>query len=109
MLRESGRDETVGGGEVLDIDPITKASKARPGRSIERVVAERGGADTDIQPCRALAHRLRGGDDDAVLQESRRRIVEERRNAENVHARSPRSRRLVVERPCLRRKRESQA
>jgi selenocysteine-specific elongation factor len=45
VLRESGRDETVGGGEVLDIDPITRASRARPDRSIERVVAERGWVD----------------------------------------------------------------
>jgi selenocysteine-specific elongation factor len=45
VLRESGRDETVGGGEVLDIAPVTKASKARPDRSIERVVAERGWVD----------------------------------------------------------------
>ncbi len=45
VLRESGRDETVGGGEVLDVDPITRASKARPDRSIERVVAERGWVD----------------------------------------------------------------
>jgi selenocysteine-specific elongation factor len=47
VLRESGRDETVGGGEVLDIDPITRASRARPDRSIERVVAERGWVDVD--------------------------------------------------------------
>jgi len=45
VLRESGRDETVGGGEVLDIAPIAKASKAQPDRSIERVVAERGWVD----------------------------------------------------------------
>jgi selenocysteine-specific elongation factor len=42
VLRESGRDETVGGGEILDIAPILRASHARPDRSIERVVAERG-------------------------------------------------------------------
>jgi selenocysteine-specific elongation factor len=47
VLRESGRDETVGGGEVLDIAPVTRASKARPDRSIERVVAERGWVDVD--------------------------------------------------------------
>jgi selenocysteine-specific elongation factor len=47
ILRESGRDETIGGGEVLDIDPITRASRARPDRSIERVVAERGWVDVD--------------------------------------------------------------
>lgn len=42
VVRESGRDETVGGGEILDIAPILRASQARPDRSIERVVAERG-------------------------------------------------------------------
>jgi selenocysteine-specific elongation factor len=42
VLRESGRDETVGGGEILDIAPALRASQARPDRSIERVVAERG-------------------------------------------------------------------
>ncbi len=42
VLRESGRDETIGGGEVLDVDPITRASRAQPDRSIERVVRERG-------------------------------------------------------------------
>ena len=43
VLRESGRDETVGGGEVLDVSPIRPASKARPDRSVDRLVDERGG------------------------------------------------------------------
>lgn len=47
VLRESGRDETVGGGEVLDVAPVRPASKARPDRSVERVVAERGWVDVD--------------------------------------------------------------
>ena len=47
MLRESGRDETVGGGEVLDVAPVLPASKARPDRSVERVIAERGWVDAD--------------------------------------------------------------
>ena len=47
VLRESGRDETIGGGEVLDIDPVARASRARPDRSIERVVRERGWVDVD--------------------------------------------------------------
>lgn len=45
VLRDSGRGETVGGGEVLDVAPVRPASKARPDRSIERVVAERGWVD----------------------------------------------------------------
>jgi selenocysteine-specific elongation factor len=42
VLRESGRDETIGGGEVLDIDPVLRASRAAPDRTIERIVRERG-------------------------------------------------------------------
>ncbi len=45
VLRETGRDETVGGGEVLDVAPVRPASKARPDRSVDRVVAERGWVD----------------------------------------------------------------
>ncbi len=41
VLRESGRDETVGGGEILDIEPVLRASRAAPDRTIERVVRER--------------------------------------------------------------------
>ena len=47
IVRESGRDETVGGGEVLDVAPVLPASKARPSRSIERVVEERGWVAAD--------------------------------------------------------------
>ena len=42
ILRESGRDETIGGGEVLDIQPIMRTSKAKPNKNILRVVSERG-------------------------------------------------------------------
>ena len=45
VLRESGRDETVGGGEVLDVAPVLPASRARPDRRVERVVAEHGWVD----------------------------------------------------------------
>ena len=47
VLRESGRDETVGGGEVLDVAPVRPASKARPDRSVDRVVDERGWVTVD--------------------------------------------------------------
>ena len=47
VLRETGRDETVGGGEVLDVAPVLPASRARPDRRVERVVAERGWVDAD--------------------------------------------------------------
>ena len=42
ILRESGRSETVGGGEVLDVEPVLPAARARPDRSVERIIAERG-------------------------------------------------------------------
>jgi selenocysteine-specific elongation factor len=47
ILRESGRDETVGGGEILDIAPVMRASRAAPDRSIDRVVRERGWVTVD--------------------------------------------------------------
>jgi selenocysteine-specific elongation factor len=47
VLRESGRAETVGGGEVLDVDPIVPASRARPDRSVDRVIAERHWIEPD--------------------------------------------------------------
>ncbi|MYK76198.1 MAG: hypothetical protein F4016_04590, partial [Acidimicrobiaceae bacterium] len=45
ILRESGRSETVGGGEVLDVEPVLPASRARPDRSVDRIIAERGRID----------------------------------------------------------------
>ncbi len=45
VLRESGREETIGGGEVLDIAPVVRASHATPDRSVDRVIAERGWVD----------------------------------------------------------------
>jgi selenocysteine-specific elongation factor len=43
VLREAGRSETVGGGEILDVDPVLPAVRAAPSRVVERVVAERKG------------------------------------------------------------------
>jgi selenocysteine-specific elongation factor len=48
ILRETGRSETIGGGEILDVDPVLPASRARPDRSIDRVVAERGWVEVDL-------------------------------------------------------------
>ena len=45
VLRESGRAETVGGGEVLDVAPVLAPSRAAPNRSVDRVVEERGFVD----------------------------------------------------------------
>lgn len=42
ILRESGRSETVGGGEVLDVDPQRSTTTAQPDRSVDRVIDERG-------------------------------------------------------------------
>lgn len=42
VIRESGRAETIGGGEVLDIHPVLPASRARPDHDISRLVRERG-------------------------------------------------------------------
>jgi selenocysteine-specific elongation factor len=47
VLRDAGRGETVGGGEVLDVDPVLRASRAAPDRRVERVVAERGWIEPD--------------------------------------------------------------
>jgi selenocysteine-specific elongation factor len=47
VLRDAGRDETVGGGEVLDVAPVLPASKARPDHSLDRVIAEHGWIDAD--------------------------------------------------------------
>ena len=41
ILRESGRQQTIGGGEVLDIAPTMRVSKAKPDRSVDRVISER--------------------------------------------------------------------
>lgn len=81
ILREHGRGETVGGGEILDVDPVLPASRARPSRSIERVVAERGWVDSDV--LYRLTGIRRGADvggrwvvDPAVLAGDRRRLRE---------------------------------
>jgi selenocysteine-specific elongation factor len=42
VLRDSGSSTTVGGGEILDVDPVLQPSRARPDRSVDRVIAERG-------------------------------------------------------------------
>lgn len=47
ILRESGRSETVGGGEILDVDPQRSTTTAQPDRSIDRVIAERGWTTAD--------------------------------------------------------------
>jgi selenocysteine-specific elongation factor len=48
LLRDSGRSETVGGGEVLVVAPVSRAAAARPSKSIEQLVDERGWVDVDL-------------------------------------------------------------
>ena len=45
VLREDGRGETVGGGEILDVAPVLRASRARPTMDVDRIVAEREWVD----------------------------------------------------------------
>jgi selenocysteine-specific elongation factor len=47
VLRESGRAETVGGGAILDVAPVLPASRARPSKDVDRVIAEREWVDVD--------------------------------------------------------------
>ena len=47
VLRESGRGETVGGGEILDVAPRRRASQAAPNRRVDRVIAEHGWITVD--------------------------------------------------------------
>lgn len=47
VLRESGRGETVGGGEVLDVAPTTRAVDARPDKHPDALLARRGWIDVD--------------------------------------------------------------
>ncbi len=42
VLRDHGRELTVGGGEVLDVAPVRPASKAHPSSNVQHIVAERG-------------------------------------------------------------------
>ncbi|MEC7144859.1 MAG: selenocysteine-specific translation elongation factor, partial [Actinomycetota bacterium] len=60
ILRESGQGVTLGGGEILDVDPIVPASRAKPDRDVERVVRERGRVDVDH--LRRLTGKLRAPD-----------------------------------------------
>ena len=80
VLREDGRGETVGGGEVLDVAPVLPARRARPDGSVERVVRERGFVEADLLERLTGARRLPDlagrwvSDPDARL-EARRRLL----------------------------------
>ncbi len=47
VLRELGRGETIGGGQILDVDPVLPLTRARPSISAARVVQERGWVDAE--------------------------------------------------------------
>ena len=38
----------MGDSEILDVDPVLRPSRARPSRSVDRVIAERGWVETDL-------------------------------------------------------------
>ena len=80
VLREAGRAETVGGGEVVDVAPVLPASRARPSRSVDRVIAERGWVDaTEAERLTgvAVAPNLgRWAVDPAVLDAARTSLVD---------------------------------
>ena len=46
VLREAGRQETVGGGELLDVDPRSPAARARPDADVDALVTRRGWIET---------------------------------------------------------------
>ena len=48
VLRESGRGETIGGGRVLDVDPVVRASRAQPTGSVDQFVSERRWVDVEF-------------------------------------------------------------
>jgi selenocysteine-specific elongation factor len=48
LVREAGRDQTVGGAVVLDVDPVLPAARAVPDRDVARVVRERGVVEADL-------------------------------------------------------------
>ncbi len=48
VLREHGRGETVGGGQILDVDPVLPAARAAPDGTVARIVEERGWVDADL-------------------------------------------------------------
>jgi selenocysteine-specific elongation factor len=82
VLRDAGPAATVGGGEVLDVAPIVPASRARPNRSVERVVAERGWVD--VEDLERLTGERRDPTlgsrwvvDPTLLEETRARLVAE--------------------------------
>ena len=42
VLRETGRDETVAGGEILEVDPTSRLSRAEPTTDVDTIIERRG-------------------------------------------------------------------
>jgi selenocysteine-specific elongation factor len=42
VLRETGRDETVAGGEIMEVDPTSRLSKAQPTTDVDALITRRG-------------------------------------------------------------------
>ncbi len=80
ILRELGRGELMGGGVVLDVEPLLPASRANPSRSVERVVAERGWVDVDHLE-RLTGQRVVPTAGHWVIDPSRAEAIEERLRA----------------------------
>tara|TARA_B100000287_G_scaffold33068_2_gene30711 strand:- start:9006 stop:10733 length:1728 start_codon:yes stop_codon:yes gene_type:complete len=47
ILRDSGRGETIGGGVILDAQPLLKSSSANPDSDINRIISEHGWISVD--------------------------------------------------------------
>jgi selenocysteine-specific elongation factor len=45
VLRDRGRDETIGGGQILDVEPCLPLRRTAPSLSVQRVIDERGWVD----------------------------------------------------------------
>ncbi len=76
ILRELGRGELVGGGIVLDTEPILRLSRASPSKSVWRVVQERGWVDVDHLE-RLTGQRLAPTAGHWVIDPSRRATIHE--------------------------------
>jgi selenocysteine-specific elongation factor len=77
ILRELGRGELVGGGLVLDTEPVLPLSRASPSQSVWRVVQERGWVDVDHLE-RLTGERVAPTAGHWVIDPSRRTTIEER-------------------------------
>ena len=47
IVRETGRDETVAGGTVLDVDPVVPMKRADPSADLDKFIDDRGMVSTD--------------------------------------------------------------